>query len=142
MKMELSRTVLFYGSREFDNFPLIYQIMDVYPKTTLILNGGCRGADQLAEEAARRQGKAYLTIPAWWDEFGKSAGHVRNVFMQRYARPHEGVGFVSQTFTPGTRDMCSVLRMNNVPYQVFDATGSVVSRCEAMTVDLMSLVCD
>jgi len=44
----------------------------------VLVVGGAKGADTLAEQWARRNGIAYLRVPAEWDELGKAAGHLRN----------------------------------------------------------------
>jgi hypothetical protein len=47
-------------------------------KSILIVSGGARGADSLAERYARECGFYFTAIPAMWDLYGKRAGIMRN----------------------------------------------------------------
>lgn len=51
---------------------------------TVVVTGGARGADKLAESVAHELGLKVISIPAEWDRYGKSAGYKRNQRMARY----------------------------------------------------------
>jgi hypothetical protein len=83
--------VLVTGSREFDDYAVVCQaIGDVmmrliaaegpYPHV-VVVHGGARGADTLAERAARAFGMAVERHPADWNAHGRSAGFKRNAAM-------------------------------------------------------------
>lgn len=68
------------GSRSFDDSELFEKTMEPYrDKISLVISGGARGADSLAEEWAEYYGiptKIYLPD---WDKHGKGAGFKRNL---------------------------------------------------------------
>lgn len=70
---------LFCGSRDWaDPLPIIADLAFL-PPDTIVVEGGCRGADALAAHWARERGLHVATLKALWDTFGKSAGPRRNV---------------------------------------------------------------
>lgn len=65
------------GSRTFDDATLLAQILT--PKMPFVLvSGGARGADKLAENFAAQNGLEKLIFPAQWKLYGKGAGYIRN----------------------------------------------------------------
>jgi predicted Rossmann fold nucleotide-binding protein DprA/Smf involved in DNA uptake len=70
------------GSRQFNNKDLLYTILksfvDVSFGDILIVSGGAKGADTLAEKFANENNLNKLIIPAQWDRYGKRAGPIRN----------------------------------------------------------------
>lgn len=80
---------LIVGSRNFDDYELLEEIMDgrLADKSSVeIVSGGARGADSLAERYAKERGYKLTVFPADWDKYGKSAGYIRNEEMHRYIR--------------------------------------------------------
>ncbi len=69
--------VIVCGGRNYTDDIRMRDVLDDYPIEVLI-NGSCRGADKLSSEWAQRTGTVYAEVPALWDAFGKSAGHMRN----------------------------------------------------------------
>lgn len=67
------------GSRDFVDHERFSRIVDkVRGDITLIVSGGARGADTLAENYAKKKPIPYLIFPADWDKHGKKAGILRN----------------------------------------------------------------
>lgn len=82
--------VLVTGSREFSDYATVCheiggvlkrQIADGDRRRVVVVHGGARGADTLAERAARAFGMTAEPHPADWDAFGKGAGFRRNTEM-------------------------------------------------------------
>lgn len=76
--------VIIAGSRDFNNYELLKKECDTYLSTyknVVIISGGARGADSLGERYAKERGYEIDRYPANWDEFGKSAGYIRNTEM-------------------------------------------------------------
>lgn len=74
--------VAIVGSRTFDDTALVdaivRRLMERDPDV-VIVSGGARGADSLAEAAAKRLCKTAPEIyPAEWGKYGRSAGMLRN----------------------------------------------------------------
>jgi len=69
------------GSRDFNDYDFLKSsIFDLYfiDEIDLIISGGARGADKLAERFADDYGFEKHIIKADWDKYGKSAGFKRN----------------------------------------------------------------
>ena len=70
------------GSRDFDDFDYLSAILDCtrnLPGIDLIISGGARGADRLAEQYAKQHTIPIKIFYAEWDKYGKSAGYRRNI---------------------------------------------------------------
>lgn len=75
--------VLVCGSRDWPTeraHEIRARIAELPPGATIIA-GGARGADKLAEEAARELGYRVEVFPANWETDGRSAGYKRNLRM-------------------------------------------------------------
>lgn len=83
--------ILVTGSREFDDYATVCTELGLvmrhliaaegpYPAVTVV-HGGARGADSLAERAARSFGMKTERHPADWNADGKGAGFKRNAAM-------------------------------------------------------------
>ena len=84
--------ILVTGSREFDDYStMCIEIGGVmarrmataerpYPKI-IVVHGGARGADTLAQRAAEAFGMQTERHPADWETYGKRAGFIRNAEM-------------------------------------------------------------
>lgn len=71
--------VAIIGSREFNDYELLCNSLEkVKDKITLIISGGARGADSLAERFASENNIKTLIYKPDWDKFGKRAGFLRN----------------------------------------------------------------
>lgn len=67
------------GSRSFDDYPKLSSVLDLYRKEcSLIVSGGARGADSLAERYANENDlKTKIFLPDW-KMYGAKAGFIRN----------------------------------------------------------------
>lgn len=65
------------GSRTYEDYDLLKRVLrDFIP--CLIVSGGAKGADSLAEKFASESGIPITVYEAEWDTYGKSAGFRRN----------------------------------------------------------------
>lgn len=75
------------GTRTFDDYDFLKQKLNImlqnYPKT-VIVSGGAKGADSLAERYAEEYRLPFVLFPAEWDRYGKAAGYIRNKKMHEY----------------------------------------------------------
>lgn len=76
--------VLVCGSRDWGDGTPIYVRISKLPGDAEIITGGARGADTIAERAARDTQRACTVFHAHWDEDGRKAGILRNLRMLDY----------------------------------------------------------
>lgn len=81
--------IIIAGSRNFSDKELLYKTVDrilsCINDDIEIVSGHCRGADILGEQYAIDHNLKYITFPADWKSYGKSAGYYRNMQMAEYA---------------------------------------------------------
>lgn len=90
-----------------------------YPTPVRIISGGAQGADTLAREFAEEnclECKEYLPD---WDQYGKSAGMVRNA--QIVKNSDEVIAFWDQK-SKGTANSIFLCRKFNIPVMIFDVS--------------------
>ena len=67
------------GSRSFDDKMILEKVLnEVKTSIGLIITGGAKGADQLAEQWANNNNIPVQIIKPDWSKYGRSAGIVRN----------------------------------------------------------------
>ncbi len=66
------------GSRDYPDLQAVWDYVESLPLDTVIVSGGARGVDSIAEDCAFARGMDTLIFPAEWDKYGKSAGFRRN----------------------------------------------------------------
>lgn len=67
------------GSRDFSDYQLLSSTLAPFRKNiSVLVSGGARGADSLAEQWANVNGVETLIFKADWEKYGKSAGMRRN----------------------------------------------------------------
>ncbi len=107
--------VLFFGGRDCtreSHGALIGEDIDALARGSIVIVGGQRGADTLAEQRARARGLHVARVDWRPDLYGRSAGPRRNAAMM-LLRPHRAVGY--PTGGPGSRDMDRRLHAVDVP---------------------------
>ncbi|MFX4303025.1 DUF2493 domain-containing protein [Alicyclobacillus tolerans] len=67
------------GSRNFPHREKIEDYIKNLDKDIIIVSGGARGVDAIAEQTARQLGLKTEIYPADWKKYGKSAGYRRNI---------------------------------------------------------------
>ena len=86
------------GSRTFNDYELMKEHLDNllsgYAPNVVIISGGAKGADSLAEKYADERGYRKKIFPADWKRLGKQAGFVRNAQMHDFAAGYKNRGCV------------------------------------------------
>lgn len=82
--------VVVAGGRKFNDYELLKYTLDHLlcnksQEDMIIVSGTASGADSLGERYGREMGFEIKQFPANWDEFGKSAGYIRNEEMAKYS---------------------------------------------------------
>lgn len=100
--------VLVFGGREFKgDVSCLEQIIRI----DILIHGGCRGADMLADAWARSRGIHTARVDALWVPYGRNAGFIRNKAML-LLKPDVAVGFPGG---PGSASMKKLCLQNNIP---------------------------
>lgn len=81
-------------------------------KCLIIIHGAARGADTLADEAAKSFGIRCLSFPADWTTHKKAAGPIRNQQMLKEGKPHLVIAVPGGK---GTAHMCKIATEANIP---------------------------
>ncbi|MBQ6856919.1 MAG: DUF2493 domain-containing protein [Lachnospiraceae bacterium] len=87
------------GSRNFFNYEKLREISDMYlseimnAADIIIVSGGARGADSLAEQYAKERRSQFLVFKADWENLGRHAGMERNEQMHQFIAqyPYRGI---------------------------------------------------
>lgn len=145
-------TVVIFGSRHYTD----QEAFDAHCDRLLsgkhpdieIVEGDCRGPDQMAKDYARRRGYSHQCFPADWDKFGKGAGFRRNRQMAIYVadQPDRGAIAFWDGISHGTAMMIDLLGQRGVPVKVITipppapgkpmaATGILKTSSQAAPVD-------
>lgn len=106
--------ILVCGGRDFsDKRQLMDELEKVHAQqpVTLVIQGGARGADNLARRWAEWRGIDVAEYPANWNKHGKAAGHRRNAAMLKHGEPELVVAFSGGR---GTDMMCKLAIDANV----------------------------
>lgn len=86
-----------------------------------VIQGGARGADTVAKDAAKAWGVETITEEADWDKHGKAAGPIRNKKMLDDHKPDVVWAFRTYGKSNGTDHMCDIAKKAGVP--VYVVTG-------------------
>ncbi len=105
--------VLVCGGRDYRNREAIQRTFtQLIQLPSVLVHGGCRGADMMSEEVYREvlrdvdKDGAVRCFPAQWGKYGQSAGPIRNQAMLDETLPHLIVAFHSNLKeSKGTLDM-------------------------------------
>jgi hypothetical protein len=118
--------ILVCGSRYWDDYTLIESKLREFGGESagdfpdvIVIDGVCRGADCLANEAAHKLRYGALRFPADWETHGKAAGPIRNQKMLDDGRPDLVLAFHDNIEnSKGTKDMVSRARKAGVPVEI------------------------
>lgn len=112
--------VIICGGRDYINATHLFAYLDkfhaLFPIDELI-EGGAKGADQLAFQWASANNVKVIEVPANWSKFGKKAGPLRNQEMLDLC-PGAVIAFPGNT---GTAHMTSIARKAGI--KVYDGSS-------------------
>lgn len=126
MKVEDYPVVGIMGSREVteENFPhAASQIKRICERSTgILLSGGARGADSLAEKYAKFYRKPFKKMPVEnfeWERLGKRAGIMRNEHMALYLKQYGGCAFIFIVEgSHGAKNMIEQCERYEIPHKI------------------------
>lgn len=94
--------ILVCGGRNYADAIAVKRTLDEFrSRVSLVIQGGARGADDLAKQWANLAGVHCAEVPALWKVHKRAAGHLRNAAMLEL-RPDICIAFPGG---PGTADM-------------------------------------
>src|SRR3990167_219125 len=109
--------LLVCGSRTFSDFNLMWdaikQFVEIVGAPDVLIHGGAKGADAMAEGIAKFFAIPTLPFPISdqeWQTYGKSMGRIRNARMLRAGRPTHVMAFFAGERTRGTAHMVEIAR--------------------------------
>jgi hypothetical protein len=123
-------TILVCGDRYWNNLKEISTflsglMLEYKPSEITIVEGGCRGADELSGIVAKTLGYNLIVCPADWVKYGKVAGPKRNQEMLNNHKPSMVVAFHNDyEHSKGTKDMCERAKFANI-YTVLVSTDGI-----------------
>jgi hypothetical protein len=115
--------VAIVGSRAYPRLDLIEAFVASLPAGTVVVSGGARGVDSVAEIAARDRGLDVVVYQADWERLGRKAGPVRNA--EIVANADRVVGFWDGK-SRGTLNTVMQADRAGLPVEVFDPDGGRV----------------
>ncbi len=91
--------VLVTGSRHWRDEDAIRRRLTIYPSDTLVIHGGCEGADIIADRVTRQEGMRVLA-EGYFRDLGAEGGPARNALLVDLARcyAHHGYKVVCEAF--------------------------------------------
>lgn len=114
--------ILICGSRDWNDFNSIKNYLQTLPKDSIIIHGGCRGADSIAGYLAKQMGMEVQVYKADWTTHGKVAGPKRNQKMLDEGKPNCVVAFHNDiSNSKGTLDMVTRAEKNGLDVFVIES---------------------
>lgn len=112
--------VIVCESRTFNNYKFLKKKMDkILPRfdNVEIVSGGCKGPDKLCEKYAEQNDLDKTVFKPNWEEYGKSAGPIRNSEMADYA--DATVAFWNGQ-SSGTKDMIKKSKNKDLQLRIIE----------------------
>lgn len=127
-----SKRVIICGSRDWNNIDIITNwIRDNLSPGDILIHGGCRGADRIANNIAKAYGDDYFTIIQYnanWRRYGRGAGPIRNRQMLIDGNPDLVVGFTNDIEnSKGTKNMIEQAHKHNIPTMIISDMNKIVT---------------
>lgn len=113
--MKFYSCILICGDRNWTDFDLVSDVIAGL-QPTLVIQGGAKGADTCAREAAQVHKIPYLEFRPKWEDHGKAAGPIRNQQMLTEGKPDLVIAFHNDLpSSKGTKDMVTRARKARLP---------------------------
>ena len=119
------------GNRDWTDAATIRAWLSIYPKSTTVLHGATKGANNIAGKEARKLGFKVESFPANWLREGERAGPNRNKRIVERENPTHCLAFGSlehqyQTGAPNDAGhMVGLCRLLGIPVQHVTTPGQL-----------------
>ena len=112
------KRLLICGSRDWTDHNTIKSVLSNYSKEIIVITGGCRGADTIAENVAKNLGMTVQVFNADWKKYGRAAGPIRNQKMLE-EKPDLVIAFHENLDnSKGTKDMVNRARKAGIEIMI------------------------
>lgn len=120
--------LLVCGSRDYPLPGLVASRVSGYPAGTVLIVGGARGPDRIAENVGRASGLDVQVFRAEWDRYGRAAGYRRNMDMASELQAGEPdaerlVIAFHDGRSRGTANMIEIARARGLPVELWGRHG-------------------
>lgn len=116
--------ILVCGSRGFQDRDIITaRLASHIDDNPILIHGGARGADQIADDWATRSHLPIEVYKAQWSKYGKAAGPIRNQEMIDHGKPDLCIAFWDGK-SKGTLDMIRRAQAAGIPTEIVLQNGS------------------
>jgi hypothetical protein len=137
--------VLVCGTRTFSDEKVIRDVLARLPEGSVIIEGGAKGADRIAERIGGELGLEVLEFAADWDKKGRAAGLIRNQQMLDEGDPDVIYAFymneADKQKSIGTKDMVRRginVQVRTVEFLAVDGGYASASLCQGNRAQLAS----
>ena len=124
---EQAMIALVCGDRNWTDVGMVtrrLKVLQLHHPDSIILEGGCRGADLIAREVAQQLGLDVIEIPANWVRHGKAAGPIRNRIMLDFQPGLVIVFHPGLARSKGTADCVKEARRRGFEVEVIDGAAT------------------
>ena len=111
------------GSRSFSNYEYLKSILQ-WHEFNMIISGGAKGADSLAQRYATEHNVPFKCFNADWDAYGKAAGPIRN--KQIIDECDEVIAFWDNV-SKGTKLSINLAKEQNKPVHIYWPTQNDIA---------------
>jgi hypothetical protein len=110
--------LLVCGDRRWQRKGIIRRLL-ITLAPEVVIEGGCSGADRIAQQIAAELNIPVEEYPANWHKYGKAAGPIRNTQMLLDGKPDRVLAFHDDlSRSKGTKHMVGLARAAKVPVWV------------------------
>ena len=119
--------ILICGDRNWKDYEVIDSLVKSLPLDSIIIQGMCSGADSMGKKAGEKYGFEVLDFPAKWEEYGNSAGPIRNTQMLDEGKPNTVYAFHNDIFNSrGTKNMIIQALNRSIPVIIIPSTENTI----------------
>ena len=115
MKIKPGQKVAIVGSRNYPKLLAVSSLVRSLPDSCVVVSGGARGVDRVAEAAAKERGLKTLVFSAEWNKYGRGAGMRRNKDIIRSA---DVVVAFWDGFSSGTEHSINLAKKLHKPVEI------------------------
>lgn len=120
------------GSRDYDRLETVHDQVASLPDGVIVVTGGARGVDAVAEDAAREAGLDVRVMNANWSKYRKAAGPIRN--KKLVTKADKALVFWDGE-SPGARNALKEMMIQEVPRKLFVSCDPDKAQRELRSID-------